>query len=144
MSALEVLQQALAGEHAAVYVYSLLGGRVSTSAEPVLSADLLAAYEVHRDRRDQLMRLVLEEGGDGTVPVAPEAGYHLPTPALSARQCRAAAKVTEQRAARSYSATVGGTMRGPRLWALEALQDAAVRALTFGGDPVAFPGIPEL
>ena len=39
---------------------------------------------------------------------------------------------------------VGSTARVNRQWALEALTDAAVRQLSFGGRPDAFPGLPEL
>ena len=48
MTPLEALQQTLAGEHAAVYVYRALAGRVSTSADPDLATGLAAAYTVHR------------------------------------------------------------------------------------------------
>ena len=46
MTPLQALQRTLAGEHAAVYVYGVLGGRVSESAEPDLSSRLTSAYEV--------------------------------------------------------------------------------------------------
>ena len=39
---------------------------------------------------------------------------------------------------------VGSTSRANRQWAVDALSDAAVRALTFGGTPEEFPGVPEL
>ena len=46
----DALQTTLAAEHAAVYVYGLLGSRTSEAVEPELYAALHAAYEAHRDR----------------------------------------------------------------------------------------------
>ena len=111
MTPLEALQQTLAGEHAAVYVYRALAGRVSASAQPTLATGLSSAYTTHRGRRDQLTD---------------------------------AALLTEERCAEVYASMVGSTARVNRQWALEALTDAAVRQLSFGGRPAAFPGLPEL
>ena len=43
-----------------------------------------------------------------------------------------------------YAAMVGNTSRANRQWALDAMTDAAVRQLSFGGRPEPFPGVPEL
>jgi hypothetical protein len=141
MTPLEALQEALAGEHAAVYVYGVLGGRVSSSATPVLAGRLTSAYTVHRGRRDQLTAMVRAAGGE---PVAAEVSYRLPNPSRTAAQLAAGALVTERRCAALYAATVGSTARSARAWALGALTDAAVRELSFGGSPAPFPGAPEL
>lgn len=141
MTPLEALQQALAGEHAAVYVYGVLGGRVSSSGEPVLAGRLTSAYTTHRGRRDQLTAMVRAAGGE---PVAAEPSYRLPNASRSPAQLRAGALLTEQRCAAVYAAAVGSTSRADRAWALGALTDAAVRELSFGGSPAAFPGASEL
>jgi hypothetical protein len=39
---------------------------------------------------------------------------------------------------------VGSTSRANRQWAIDALNDAAVRLLGFGGAPDPFPGVTEL
>ena len=78
MTPLDALQTTLAGEHAAVYVYGVLGARTSRSAEPQLFADVADAYATHRARRDQLMTMVRDAGG---TPVAAEPAYELPEPA---------------------------------------------------------------
>ena len=52
---LDALQATLAAEHAAVYVYGLLGSRTSQASEPDLYVALRAAYEAHRERRDTLI-----------------------------------------------------------------------------------------
>jgi hypothetical protein len=135
------LQQTLAGEHAAVYVYGVLGGRVSASAQASLATRLSSAYVVHRGRRDQLVAMVRAGGAD---PVASEVSYELPNPSRTPAQLAAAALVVERRCAAVYAAMVGSTARANRQWAIDALADSAVRQLTFGGAPEPFPGVGEL
>jgi len=141
MTPLESLQQALAGEHAAVYVYGVLGARVSQSKEPTLAAQLTAAYTVHRGRRDQLVALVRTAHGD---PVPAALSYRLPNDAGTTDQLRDAALVTEHRCSAVYAQLVGSTSGTDRQWALRALDDSAVRELSFGGRPTPYPGVPEL
>jgi hypothetical protein len=141
MTPLEALQATLAGEHAAVYVYGVLGGRVSASAEPDLAAELRATFETHRARRDQVTAMVQEKGSE---PAASEVSYTLPNEADTARRCRAAAAETERRCAEVYAAMVGSTAHAHRQWAIDALTDTAVRELRLGADPSPFPGAPEL
>jgi hypothetical protein len=141
MSPLEALQTTLAGEHAAVYVYGVLGGRTSESAEASLSAALRSAYEVHRMRRDQLSAMVL---ADDAEPVASAVSYQLPNAADTPGRCRRAALEIEQRCTELYAQAVGSTARANRQWAIDAMADAAVRQLTFGAQPSPFPGVPEL
>jgi hypothetical protein len=141
MTPLQALQQALAGEHAAVYVYGVLGARVSQSKEAVLSTELTNGYTTHRGRRDQLVARVTAAGGS---PVAAALSYRLPNAASTSSQLRAAALVVEQRCSAVYAQLVGSTSRADRQLALGALVDSAVRELTFGGRPSAYPGVPEL
>jgi Domain of unknown function (DUF4439) len=141
MTPLESLQRTLAGEHAAVYVFGVLGARVSQSKQPSLAAQLTAAYTVHRGRRDQLVALVRTAHGD---PVAAALSYSLPNAADTDVRLRHAALVTEQRCSAVYAQLVGSTSGTDRQWALRALDDSAVRQLSFGADPSPYPGIPEL
>ncbi|MEO5709579.1 MAG: ferritin-like domain-containing protein [Nocardioidaceae bacterium] len=141
MTPLDALQKTLAGEHAAVYVYRALAGRVSASAQPDLAGRLAAAYTLHRGRRDQLIAMVRVAKGE---PVAADVSYELPNPSRTAGQLRAGALVSEERCAEVYGAMVGSTSRGNRQWAIDALGDAAVRLLGFGGVPADFPGVSEL
>lgn len=141
MTPLAALQATLAGEHAAVYVYGVIGGRVSLTKEPDLSAKVSRAYTTHRGRRDQLIALVRAGGG---VPVAADVSYELSTPAVTAEQLIVAALDVERHGAEVYAQMVGNTSRANRQWAIEALGDAAVRQLGFGGTPEIFPGVPEL
>ena len=141
MTPVQALQRALAGEHAAVYVYGVLGGRVSDSHSPELAGQLASAYAAHRGRRDQLTALVRAAGGD---PVAADLSYRVPSPAATEAQLRAAARTIEQRCAAVYADMVGSTSRADRAYATGALVDTAVRELTFGGHATPYPGIPEL
>lgn len=141
MTPLEALQQALAGEHAAVYVYGVLGGRVSASEQPALAARLRSAYTTHRGWRDLLTAKVRAAGGG---PVASQLSYQLPNAGRTPQQLAAAARVTERRCADVYAATVGSTSRDERRWAVDALSETAVRQLSFGSSPDPFPGVEEL
>lgn len=141
MTPLEALQAALAGEHAAVFVYGVLGGRTSESEAPTTAAAVRSAYDVHRARRDQLQAMVRELGAE---PVAAAVAYDLTGPADTTSQIEAEALGIEERAAAVYAQAVGSTEGAPRQWAIAALTDAAVRALGFGGEPERFPGLPEL
>jgi hypothetical protein len=138
---LQALQATLAGEHAAVYVYGVLGGRLSSSEHPDLMARLTSAYDTHRRRRDQLTERVRAAGGE---PVAAEISYELPNRARTTAQLDAAALATERRCAEVYAQAVGSTSRSDRRWATAALTDTAVRQLGFGGRPEEFPGVREL
>jgi hypothetical protein len=141
MTPLEAVQATLAGEHAAVYAYGVVGGRVSTSAQATLAARVQDAYVLHRERRDQLTAMVRAAGEE---PVAAEVSYELPNPAVTPSQLRRVALELEQRSAAVYADMVGSTFGANRQWALDALEDASVRMLGFGADPEPFPGVGEL
>jgi hypothetical protein len=141
MTPREALQRALAGEHAAVYLYGVVGGRVSVSTHAELWQRVRDAYNLHRGRRDQLVSMVRTAGAE---PVAAEVSYELPNPAMTPAQLERVALEVEQRCAAVYADTVGSTAGANRQWALDALEDAAVRLLGFGGEPEPFPGLGEL
>jgi hypothetical protein len=136
----EPLQTALAAEHAAVYVYALLGGRTSRSDAPDLYAALRTAYETHRARRDRLQSLIADRGAE---PVGPQPAYATPRRIGSARGLRHAALVIEQGCAETYAYVVAETTGTERRWGIGALADAAVRSLSFGAAPSALPGVAD-
>ncbi|MEU3431706.1 ferritin-like domain-containing protein [Streptomyces gardneri] len=136
MSALDAAQAALAAEHAAVYGYGVVGGRIGTQRR----AEATAAYEAHRARRDALRRTVRDLGG---TPVAAAAAYELPFPVADAPGAVRLAAVLEDRVAGVYSDLVRSG-RGPlRSEAAAALREAAVRAVRWRGSDVTFPGLAE-
>jgi uncharacterized protein DUF4439 len=137
---IQALQATLAAEHAAVYVYGVLGGRVSVAENPRTATLLRSAYDTHRARRDRLRTVIADLG---RTPVATEEGYAVDAEDRSATHLARVALLTEQRCAAVYSQLVASTVGGQRRWAVDALTDASLRALTFGGDAETWPGAPE-
>ena len=140
MTETDALQLTLAAEHAAVFVYGALGGRTSRSDEPELFAAVSSAYAEHRSRRDFLTAEIQDGGAD---PVAAEASYELPSPLATTAQINRAALDVERSCATTYAYLVANTADEQRRWAIEALNQAAVRELTFRGTPETFPGAGE-
>lgn len=145
MSEVEVLQDVLAGEHAAVYVYGVLGARTSQSATPDLYLTLRGAYDVHRARRDDLTGRLAAEG---VTPVAGATAYEVPagletSEGVTGEGVTGAALALERSCAEGYAAAVAGTTGERRAWAIDALNDAAVRELGLRGTPEMFPGADE-
>jgi hypothetical protein len=136
---LAALQATLAGEHAAVWLYGVLGAQASQASQPKLFAALTNAYDVHRRRRDHLTVTISRMGAD---PVPSQVSYDLPNAARTTAQLRAAALDIEQRLADVYGQLVESTTHAERRWAIGALDDCAVRQLGFGGTPTDLPGMP--
>jgi hypothetical protein len=133
---LTALQAALAAEHAAVYGYGVVGGQVDDRRR----ADAKAAYDAHRARRDALAREVRDLGGE---PVAASAAYELPFPVHGPADAVRLAADLEERVAGVYSDLVRATSDARRASAAGALREAAVRAVRWSGESVAFPGLAE-
>jgi hypothetical protein len=141
MTPMQALQDTLAAEHAAVYVYALLGGRLSASEHPE-SADLLRdAYEAHLARRD-LLRGVIAGLGGTPEPAAP--AYRVDAEDRSPAHLLGTARTTEERCAAVYAQLVASSTGPRRRWAIQALSDSAVRLLELGAPAAAYPGLPEL
>ncbi|GGU85322.1 ferritin-like domain-containing protein [Streptomyces bacillaris] len=134
--ALTAAQAALAAEHAAVYGYGVLGGRVEAGRR----TEARAAYDGHRARRDTLMRTVRDLGG---APVAADAAYALPFAVADTASALRLAAVLEDRMAGVYADLVRATEGPARADAAGALREAAVRAARWRGGNVAFPGLAE-
>jgi len=131
------LQDALAAEHAAVYVFGVLGAQTSEVEQSTLFDNLLTAYEQHRSARDELVARIQELGGR---PVAAAPAYELPNGVSTPAQVVRAALVTEHRVTQTYGTLVAQTAGDDRTWAVDALGASAVRQLRFGGRPESFPG----
>ena len=133
---LTAAQAALAAEHAAVYGYGVVGGRVAADRQ----AEARQAYDAHRAARDALVRTVTDLGG---TPVAAAAGYRLPFPVDGPAAAVRLAAFLEDRVAGVYGDLVRAATGGVRRDAAAALRQAAVRAVRWSGDSVAFPGLAE-
>lgn len=140
MTTLAALQTTLAAEHAAIYVYGALGAQTSQSAAPALFAALSSAYAEHRGRRDLLVREITDLGGS---PVASAVSYELAAGLTTVAGVTRAALDLERSCAATYAALVANTVGARRRWAINALTDAAVRALVFRGTPEMLPGADE-
>ena len=135
MTPLEALQQVLAGEHAAVYGYGVVGARLAGG--PYERA-AVSGWDAHRARRAAVSALVSAAGGQ---PVPAAAGYELGGPVNDPDQARALAAQVEQRAAATYADLVGAVNGAVRSSAAGWLVDAAVRATAWSGQPQTFPGL---
>ncbi|MDK1475155.1 ferritin-like domain-containing protein [Streptomyces sp. 549] len=133
---LAAVQAALAAEHAAVYGYGVVGGRIGEERR----AEARQAWDAHRARRDKLQRVVREL--DGTPEPAP-AGYTLPFAVPDAESAALLAAELEDRVAAVYADLVRSTQGARRREAAGALREAAVRSARWHGRGVAFPGLAE-
>ncbi|WP_431993760.1 ferritin-like domain-containing protein [Streptomyces albogriseolus] len=133
---LRALQAALAAEHAAVYGYGVVGGRIGEQRR----TEARTAYDAHRARRDALVRDVKGAGG---TPVAAAAGYALPFPVPDAAAAVRLAAELEMRVAGVYADLVRSSGGERRRSAAEAMREAAVRSVRWSGESVAFPGLAE-
>lgn len=137
MTPLDALQATLAGEHAALYLYGVLGGQVSRAAQPTLAGLVSDSYLTHRVRRDQLITLV---SARDAAPAASAPSYDLPNPAATPAQIRAVARLVESRCMALYGQLVASTSGADRIWAIAALDEGAVQGLRYGAAATDFPG----
>ncbi|MCB5909327.1 ferritin-like domain-containing protein [Streptomyces pinistramenti] len=133
---LAAAQAALDAEHAAVYGYGVVGGRIADARRP----EARAAYDAHRARRDTLRRTVRDLGG---TPRPAAAAYELPFPVPDAAAATRLAAELEDRVAAVYADLVRDGGEAGRKEAAAALREAAVRAVRWRGSGVAFPGLTE-
>ncbi|WP_063728396.1 ferritin-like domain-containing protein [Streptomyces sp. RTd22] len=133
---LKATQAALAAEHAAVYGYGVVGGRIGDDR----LAEAREGYAAHRSRRDDLVRTVRDMGGR---PQSAAPAYALPFAVPdSAAAVRLAAEL-ENRVAAVYADLVRTSDGALRRQAAGALREAAVRSVRWRGGGVAFPGLTE-
>ena len=137
MTTTDALQDALAAEHAAVYVFGVLGAQTSEFEQSTLFDNLRTAYEQHRSARDALVARIQELG---VRPVAAAPAYELPNGVSTPAQVVRAALLTERRVTQTYGTVVAQTVGDDRSRAVDALDESAVRQLRFRGRPEDFPG----
>lgn len=135
MNRVEALQAALAGEHAAVYGYGVLGARLPAGP---LRLRAQAGFDTHRVRRAALRSMIVTENAE---PVASAAGYDLGGPLVSTAQASALAGRIELGCAATYGDLVAASEPTDRLAPAIWLTDAAVRASGWTGTATAFPGL---
>ncbi len=129
-------QAALRAEHAAVYGYGVVGGRIREGRRD----EARAAYDAHRSRRDELQRTLRDLGG---VPEQAAAAYALPFPVPDSAAATRLAAELEEKIAGVYADVVRATEGDRRRSAADTLREAAIRAVRWRGGSVAFPGLAE-
>ena len=132
----DAVQTALRAEHAAVYGYGVVGGRIGDDRRE----EAREGYDAHRARRDELHRTVRDLDGS---PESAAAAYALPFPVPDAAAAERLAAELEDRVAGVYADLVRTADDGLRRTAAGALREAAVRAVRWRGSSVAFPGLAE-
>ncbi|NSC24206.1 DUF4439 domain-containing protein [Streptomyces albus subsp. chlorinus] len=137
MTELAAVQAALRAEHAAVYGYGVVGGRIGEDRK----SEVRACFDAHRARRDALRRTVRALGGD---PEPAAAAYALPFAVPDSQAAVRLAAQLEDRLAGVYADLVRASEGARRRDAADALREAAVRSVRWKGSGVAFPGLAEL
>lgn len=130
------LQEALAGEHAAVYAYAVIGGRLKDDSAVVKLA--IDSYAGHRAHRDALTEVLLARR---ETPVPTEPGYELPSPIEGPASARALARRVEDRCGVLHAVVVGSASGDERRLGADALVSCAERGMQWGAPATAFPGV---
>ena len=128
---LELWQQTLATEHAAIWGYGLVG------ATTPLATPASAAADTHRSRRARCVDAVVALGGD---PVTSPVAYELERPPNAAAARRLAADL-EQSCSVAYAALSGAEKRRTRLLASQWLRESAVALWAWDGEVPVLPGL---
>jgi len=128
------LQSALAAEHAAVYGYGVAGGQLGATARKLALQDW-TQHEMARDRLQAMLTSL------GVKPLAAQAAYQMPFPVHGTRAAISLAGYLENQVAAAYLGVVA--LDDPRLraWGAGQAQACALRATTWLGRTVAFPGL---
>jgi Domain of unknown function (DUF4439) len=127
------LQGALAAEHAAVYG---VVGAMLTGAE---QGDARSDWTAHQVARDALVTMLTRLGA---TPVAASPAYQLPFRVTSAKSAAKLAATLEEGVTRAYLGLVAVSNPALRMYAAQAMQASANRALAWSGTTTAFPGMP--
>jgi hypothetical protein len=136
------LQTCLAAEHAAVYGYGAVGGRLAgTKATDDIVDRADQAYEWHRSQRDLLDHRLRDLGSD---PIAAEPAYALPITPETVGQCERLARYVENRCSAAYAYAVGLAAPDRRGLLVANLGQSALLAAEWGARLTAFPGRPDL
>ncbi|MGH3357915.1 MAG: ferritin-like domain-containing protein [Nocardioidaceae bacterium] len=134
----DALQDMLAGEHAAVYAYGVIGGRLDYGTRyQELATD---QHGAHRERRDDLIDRIADAGAE---PVGAEAAYDLPVEVGSDSDAERIGQQVEDRCAVLYAAVVAVAAGEVRTLAVTALGEAAVAAVRWGAPSTALPGVEQ-
>ena len=136
-AAIRALQSALAAEHAAVYGYGIVGAYLAGSMQATATADWVA----HQQAGNALETMLRARGAQ---PAAAAVAYELPVAVQAPAQAVSLAVIIEDRIAAAYLGLVTVSASEIRTFAALHVQAAALRAASWSGSTVAFPGLPAL
>jgi hypothetical protein len=128
------LQAALAAEEAASYGYGVVGAHSTGTAFSLATSDCV----IHERARDSLIAML---SSLGATPQPAAVAYRLPTVVSTSAQAAALAVDLELSVVAGYLDLVAIGDRSLRRLAASRMQDAAIRAARWGGQPEAFPGL---
>lgn len=132
-AAVSGLQECLALEHEAIWVYGYLGARIAGADEAARRA-----FGNHRQSRDALIAMLQVSA---SAQPASRADYDV-TAVNNLEQASAVARSLEAKSAAAYLSLVGFSEGEDREFAVDTLRRAALATLAWGGKPSAFPGLP--
>ena len=133
MTSTEDIQDWLALEHEAVWLYPVIGARFKDLADRAR-----ASYDEHRDVRDRLLLRLHEMRIE---PVSTALSYDVGRLRTKSR-ARAAAQDVERGIAAACLTLIGDSTGELQAYATAGLRRAALAELAWGGQPAAFPGLP--
>jgi hypothetical protein len=139
VTAQDALVAVLAGEHAAIYGYGVVGAHLTGA----LLTQGRQAEGTHRNRRDALLEAL---SAAGTTPPAADPVYALPFPVTDQASAIRLARQIEERTGALWRAVLPAGSVDQRRTALDGLTDSALRAARWrraaGQQPgtVALPG----
>jgi hypothetical protein len=129
------LQDALAAENAAIFGYGVAGAYLTGRRR----AAATAYWNEHRSARDRLTGLLRARGEQAA---AADDVYKLPFGVHTAAEAVSLAIFLENGVTAAYLGLVGAGDAGLRAFGARAMQAAAIRATSWRGSTVAFPGMP--
>lgn len=132
MTPTEAWSAVVSGEDAAIYAYSVAGGRVSGSDR----RSALAGLEAHRRRRSRAAAIVTAAGG---TPPGPSPAYELPGNVGRARASRRLMADVDVALVALYADAAAASTAEDRRWAARCAADSATSAVAWGQEPQAFP-----
>jgi hypothetical protein len=138
MTSDEAWQTTLRSEHAAVYGYGIVGGRLGPGAED--AADARTALAEHRSRRDFCTEQLVTSG------IAPEpaaAAYEPKTPVTTDQEARTFAAAIEQDCAVTYVGLTALNETAVRRVAVVWLERSAIAQTHWSGQLPALPGLAD-
>jgi hypothetical protein len=133
-AAIRALQAALAAENSAVYGYGVIGAHLAGARRAAAVRDWVG----HENARDALTAMLTARGSR---PAAAAAAYELPFAVRSGSAAVALAALIEDRVTSVYLGLVGLTDPALRAFGAAAVRTAALRAASWRGSALAFPGL---